>query len=128
MTRVLLSPSRRHAFGKTSIASTGDIDFFLPDTGPLSTESYRKRLTTSMGTKQVKLPKSGVQVRATGLRPLRLHCACRVRCSCRGASLQQAHNSAACLHPWVGHAFHLGDERQHCHQPDDKSIECSTRR
>jgi hypothetical protein len=63
MTRTLLSSSRRHAFGKTSIASTGDIDFFLPDTGPLSTESYRKRLTTSMGTKQVKLPKSGVQVR-----------------------------------------------------------------
>ena len=62
MTSVLLL-DRRHAFGKTSIASTGDIDFFLPDTGPLSTESYRKRLTTSMGTKQVKLPKSGVQVR-----------------------------------------------------------------
>ena len=68
MTCVLPLPSCRHAFGKTSIASTGDIDFFLPDTGPLSTESYRKRLTTSMGTKQVKLPKSGVQVRQ-GLRP-----------------------------------------------------------
>jgi hypothetical protein len=53
---------RRQAFGKTSTASTHDIDFFLPDTGPLSNDSYRKRLTTSMGTKKVKLPKSGVQV------------------------------------------------------------------
>jgi hypothetical protein len=67
--------SRRHAFGKTSIASTGDIDFFLPDTGPLSTESYRKRLTTSMGTKQIKLPKSGVQVRKQGSRPAAIEAA-----------------------------------------------------
>lgn len=39
-----------------------DIDFFLPDTGPLSTESYRRRLSTSLGTQAINLPKSGVQV------------------------------------------------------------------
>lgn len=56
----------RQAFGKTSLASTHDIDFFLPDTGPLSNASYRKRLNTSGGTKKIKLPKSSVEVKATG--------------------------------------------------------------
>lgn len=55
----------RQAFGKTSTASTHDMDFFLPDTGPLSNDSYRKRLSTSGGTQTLKLPKSGVEVRAS---------------------------------------------------------------
>ena len=57
-----ISTPCRQAFGKTSTASTHDIDFFLPDTGPLSNDSYRKRLNTSMGTQNIKLPKSGVEV------------------------------------------------------------------
>lgn len=53
----------KDAFGKTSQAKQQDLDFFFPDMGPLTTESYRRRLETSQGTQEVKLPKSGVQIR-----------------------------------------------------------------
>ncbi len=55
--------SCRKAFGKTSATLPNDIDFFVPDTGPLNAESYKARLVTSNGTQQVKLPQSGVVVR-----------------------------------------------------------------
>ena len=55
--------SCRKAFGKTSATLPNDIDFFVPDTGPLNAESYKARLVTSNGTQQVKLPQSGVIVR-----------------------------------------------------------------
>lgn len=53
----------KEAFGKTSQAKPQDLDFFFPDMGPLTTDSYRKRLETSQGTQEVKLPRSGVQIR-----------------------------------------------------------------
>jgi len=55
--------SCRKAFGKTSATLPNDIDFFVPDTGPLNAESYKARLVTSNGTQQVKLPQSGVVLR-----------------------------------------------------------------
>ena len=55
--------SCRKAFGKTSASLPNDIDFFVPDTGPLNAEAWKARLVTSNGTQQVKLPSSGVIVR-----------------------------------------------------------------
>ena len=55
--------SCRKAFGKTSASLPNDIDFFVPDTGPLNAEAWMARLVTSNGTQQVKLPRSGVIVR-----------------------------------------------------------------
>lgn len=58
-----ISELYKKAFGKTSALSREDIDFFLPDTGPLNPESYRSRLVTSNGTQTLKLPHSGVSIR-----------------------------------------------------------------
>ena len=55
--------SCRKAFGKLSASLPNDIDFFVPDTGPLNAEAWKARLVTSNSTQQVKLPYSGVIVR-----------------------------------------------------------------